>query len=235
MDRFIVRWLIDRAAERDAPLPGWLRRRIARDAELQRFEAASRGLAARLRRDAAPWLALHGDEARGASDHPRLAAPTAHVERSPRSRRSVAQTLAYALAASVLAVALWRALDDANQSPTMSSDEPLANASSVEGISSADRAQLAAAWRSGRSLASSWQAHAQNAVARIEEVDLINPAMIVPRMPSTSAATERLRAALDEAVATQQREFAAGMKSAYRFFAVRLGASVAQLVGLQSG
>jgi hypothetical protein len=227
MFRFLAKSLIDRAAKRGAALPRWLQRRVDRDPELQRFAAASRGLATRLRGDAASWMAMKSDEHRGLPTDP--ARERTRVARSMLQRRSGARTiLAYALAASLLAIAAWRVMDD--PAPPPSPADHLAG----QRISPEELDQLLTAWRSGRSLADAWQARVQSAASRIDDVARIDPALIVSRFDATRAAA-RIRTTLDIAVIAPQRELATGMKSAYDFFARRLGASIAQLVGLQSG
>src|SRR4051812_41165400 len=73
MFRIIAKWLIGRAIERDAPLPRWAQRWVDRDAELTRFELASRRLGGLLRRDAAGWLALQTGQAPGKTGIVRVA------------------------------------------------------------------------------------------------------------------------------------------------------------------
>lgn len=232
MVHFLAKWLIDRAGERGAALPRWLERRVDRDPDLQRFAAASRGLGGRLRRDAASWLAVQSGDRERAPASPAL--ERARGERSMRRRRPVARTaLAFVLAASVVAVAAWRARDGVTQ-PISSPANPPAGDHHVEQISAAQRDQLLAAWRSGQSLALAWKGRVHSAAGRAREIELIDPALMVPRLNTTRAVT-RIRTSLDRAVTAPQRELAAGMKSAYDFFARRLGASIAQLVGLQRG
>ncbi len=231
MIRFFAKSLIDRAAQRGAALPPWLQRRVDRDPELQRFAAASRGLGGRLRRDAASWMAVPTGDREGAQASPSL--ERTRGEHSMRRRPSVARTaLAFALAASVVAIAAWRALDGATQPPS-SPANPSTGDHHVVQISAAQRDQLLAAWRSGQSLAQAWKGRVHSAASRAREIELIDPTLMVPRL-NTARAVTRVRTSLDIAVTAPQRELAAGMKSAYDFFARRLGASIAQLVGLQS-
>ena len=56
MKYWIARWLIDRAADDDRSLPGWVEKLLERDESLRDFQRATRMTVERLRGDAADWI-----------------------------------------------------------------------------------------------------------------------------------------------------------------------------------
>jgi hypothetical protein len=235
MLRTFGKWMISRASERETPLPGWLRRWADHDQELARFAAASRRLGPLLRRDAAEWLDVQTEEVRPARrSHARASGAEQRPVQLPvglvRRRFAGAWAAGGVAAALVLAALAWRM-------PTSedSSVAPVPRGGQAATISPQEREQLILAWRAGRANLGAWQARVKGVSRRIGAYELRRATLKFPRVEIADAATERVLTALDAAAAAQRRELADGVKSAYGFFAERLPASVAALVGWQEG
>lgn len=235
MIRFIGKWLIDRAIERETPLPRWLRRRVDRDPELARFDAASRRLSTLLRYDAAEWMARYAND-RGVERS--TSAPDRAVQlRASSIRRRAAWTgAACAMAAGVLiAVAWWQGVGGDSPSPAASGSRELVAEQNTPSIATTDGTQLLALWEAGRANIGAWQARLKGAADDIEPLDLRDPAKILLTFPIANDTTRRVQEGFSAVLASQQHQLEADVKSAYAFFTYRLPTSVAILVGLQKG
>lgn len=231
MFRAFGKWMIGRASERETPLPAWLRRWAERDEKLARFAAASRRLGPLLRRDAAPWMELQAEEVRIVRRPPaRARGAGQRPVRAARRRMTGAWAACGLAAALVLAAHTWQAPRGDQLAVT-----PPDRGGQVATISPSEREQLILAWRAGRANLGAWQARVKGATRRIGALEMRHAALKFPRAGIADAAAERVLTALDAAAAAQRRELADGVKSAYAFFAQRLPASVATLVGLQEG
>ncbi len=240
MLRTIGKWLIGRAIEREAPLPRWLRWWVDRDEELSRFESASQRLGALLRRDAAGWMARQTLEVRKELTGSALVR-WSDPPRGWTRRRTAWSLTACALAASALfALANWPTTGHDAAPPDSSGGGRLANGQlasdrDVESIPRIERQRLIAAWRAGRANVNEWKERVKGVSGKIEVLGLREAAAIFAPAEAAGATTERVLAALDAAMASQRQELTSGMRSAYVFFAHRLPASVAHLVGWQEG
>lgn len=221
MLRSILKWRISEAIDRGAALPPAVRRRVANDPELAAYEAAAGDLCQRLRAEAPAWVERHVDDPAVAAA--RRLAPM--HERVPRTAASARRTAArrwgvpLALAASALvALALWES----------TGDRPYRR------LGEADRQRIVAALQSGRANLAQVATVIKRFDADVEWPALPRPAGLASGQRARASA-ERMLTAFDDGLKEQQHELAASARSAYAFFAVRLPASMATLVGLQEG
>lgn len=222
----LARWLIARASCRGAAWPGWVQRRIDRDADLARFAAAMRGLESRLRDEAGAWAAAQpASLTSSAPTVPRAADPPMATLAEPRSRVRRRQAIALAVAASLAAVGalVWLTRD---QSPQ------LARSTNETSGDVENYTPLATSWLVGREQleAAARAMHAWAApVAALDWPD-VDGALLANAL--TRARSPQLAAAVASAVAAERRELKDGAQAAVRFFTRRLPQSVMVVFGV---
>jgi hypothetical protein len=235
----IARWLISRSIDEDRPVPVWLRRWIDRDEELRQFETQSRQLEGRLKDDACGWIA---SQARSSE------AFTGSATSVGRQRRVIAQPATFrgerilrwalgALGAMALATCAWFAVArwpwQRAEAERHGQDESrqIAQAPATPTISAADRKWLSATWNSSRASLGQWQARAQELPGRMETLKLPALSAIVEPAEAVGSTTGRALATLDRGMQSEEQQLTSDAKAAYSFFAYRLPASLARLVG----
>jgi hypothetical protein len=241
MLRMIARWFISRSIDEDVRLSNWLRRWIDCDEELKQFEILSQQLGNRLKKDAPHWIAsqaLPADEQTSPEITPSHSAPLRSrlvVQRVVRRKRKVAWSLAAcALAAcALLAFSRLQTEGDHAGQPRLLQDRGLAQAPASETISAADREWLVAALKTGRIQLGRLQAQATELPRRARVVELPGVAAIVEPTEVAGMTAGRALANLDRGMQSEQQQLNSDIKAAVTFFAYRLPASMARLVGWQ--
>jgi hypothetical protein len=237
----IARWLISRSIDEKRRVPDWLRHWIDGDAELKRFEMLSRQLEVRLKDDARGWIA--------GQEQPSEALPTGETSASRQRRvvarpasfrreRSVVWSLAALGTTAVAAGALYaiaRLQPQGVQAERRDDAEnrEIARIPATVTITTADREWLATAWNTGRVNLGQWQARALDLPVRMEISELPDLSAIVQPAESAGSTAGRALATLDRGMLSEQQRLTAGAKSGLSFFAYRLPAGVARLVGWQ--
>jgi len=230
MLHMIARWLISRSIDEGHPLPGWLRRWIDRDDELEQFEMLSRQLGCRLKGDAPGWIASRslpaGEESAG-----RRGIVGGQRAANRRNRRLAWSLAACAVAACAgFAIARLQMEPDHRERPIPSGDDTMVQMPATATITVADREWLAAAWKTSRTNFGQLQARAKDLPRRAERWRLPGASIVEPVEVAGSTAGRAL-ATLGRGMDSEQRQLTSDMQTAFSFFTYRLPASVGKLVG----
>jgi hypothetical protein len=238
MLRMIARWFISRSIDEDVRLPNWLRQWIDRDDELKRFELASRQLDSRLKSDAPGWIA---SQATGAVEE--AVGPRQMVAVTTKSSRRE-RTIAWWLAASAIAAGAFFGIawlqsarlplnEDHFEQSLPGADKRLAATPSTETISAVDREWLIIAWKRGRVNFGRLKAHAEYLPREVEVLKMPDASTIIEPAVVAGSTAGRALAALDRGMESEQQQLTSDVRTAFSFFAYRLPASMARLVGWQ--
>lgn len=230
MLRMIARWLISRSIDEGHRLPGWMRRWIDRDDELNQFEMLSQQLGCRLKNDALGWITSQSLSVGGKSTGRQEIVPG---QRAPnRRKRRLAWSLAALSVAACAGFAIARLRWERGplERAISSGDRTIAQMPAVATITEADREWLAAAWNTSRANLNQWHARADGLSRRAQRwmspgVSIVEPVQVAGSTAGRALAT--LRRSMD----SEQEQLTSDMKTALSFFAYRLPVSAGKLVG----
>jgi hypothetical protein len=225
----------------------WLRPWIDRDEELKQFERLSRRLGDQLKDDACGWIAsqavsseaLPGSATSVGRERCVMAQP-ATFRGDRRLRWALGALGATALATCAwFAVARWQWQGAQAQQRHQDESREIAQAppmpTTAATISAADREWLSATWNSSRASLGQWQARAQELPGRTEMLKLPGLSAIVEPAEAVGSTAGRALATLDRGMQSEEQQLTSDAKAAYSFFAHRLPASLARLVGWRPG
>jgi hypothetical protein len=233
MMRAIVKWYISRTLDRGVRLPRWARAWIDGDGELRQFEAVARQLDNRLRRDAREWIGIHAETT---GNNVSATRQLASAQSNPsHGRRWVAWAAAAGALAAGVAVVLanLRFGGDEVERPIRTGDWPVAKAEAD--INSAfGREWLISAWNSGRSSIHQLRVNSTGLVSRVTIPKMPELSTILEHTEAAGSIAGRAAATFDSGIQLHLRQVNSDLRTVFSFFARRLPASAAKLVGLRS-
>lgn len=232
----IARWLISRSIDEDRSVPHWLRSWIDRNEGLKDFETMSRQIGRQLKSDAREWISSQALPGRVESVlSRRLFTPNAvSLARVRIMRRSVGAMI---LGTTGVAACAWftighfRSHSDQVKQSDAEGGRPIAEAHPTGTITSADREWLATVWRRSRTKLGQLQARATSLPGGAEILNLPSRSAIMQPAQVVASTTGRALAMLDRGIDSEQKQLTSDARAAFSFFAHRLPASLAKLVG----
>jgi hypothetical protein len=231
MLHFVAKWLISRSIDENRRPAGWLGRWIDRDDELRRFEILSRQLGDRLSDDARSRISSQQMATGGRlPGRPRVVL----ARQAPfRRRRSVAWSVGgLTLGTAVVVACAWFVIgrlhskgERATQPDPAEDGRIVATAK----LTAADRERVVRAWKTGHESLMRLRLHAFTPRHEMSNPPDLSP--IVEPAEAAGSTVGQVLATLDRGMESEQEKLAFDAKAAFSFFAHRLPASIAKLVG----
>lgn len=230
----MLRWglerLIDWSIEREAPLPGWLRRLTDRNERLVKYERASRQLCRRLREDVAAWIDCQAGSATESGSM--LRAPVAW-RRKPEARQRFAWSSAgYALAAgAAIAAAAMAMIGWSWTSSNSARDAELQGIRAVEKVVAIDSQWLNSVWSTHRADVERLNSRLTNLPEGVATLKRRGVATVVLPAEAARASAGQAKLAFNASVDSERQRLTEDLKSAAWFFTYQLPSSAAKLAG----